>query len=1188
MPRPAVIVGLGGTGQWVLTWLKRDLLLSNNGVMPDNVKLLEIDTATKLEAGAKNLAYEEKRLATGQKEEEASVGGVTLGPGEFVYVGGEARPLAEDIKNKKYPQMGWFRAERWLNDLPPTAFTLDDGAGRLRQFGRLAVFKDILGQETHSKIWRALRTAIEAVRTATDEERKLEVIVVGSFAGGTGSGLFIDIALILRMLAQQLGVHHVLRGFFALPSAFTSAPDSEMKARSFAAWRELNRFMVVNANFPMPKIQYVLDNESFQIRPDQRLFDACYLVDGRRDNKPIAAEAKYGVFPVIAESISAMLDEKAGTAYTQWIFTNLAPEYSKRPDIPMYSAIGAYTVQVPAYFVEKKSTHLHAQQILLKLLSPKVEPDQFGYFTSRGALRHLELAAPDKNMEDKGFAGRKRSRRLLREKITYQGSQASPLMFTARIADIVEKCTESGTQQAQVIEQLARAGSVDPKAVAAAASWLSVFPNFGDDSAFEAIRKEVNYLMGYSVIQSYKRRDKEKEDETRLRFKKISDDLRQKFGGKTATGEEKDEFYGACGDTLEKCADTQASVFIKIVRLYLLDILMGRDENPIVAKSGKLGYAWDFFDGLVKEFGDFLEIMDKVRHRREEIKPELQMQGMSDRAKRYLDSVSGKKIFWLWEHPNIKGAEDAYLQAQQRNVDLRREDILHVFVRQTAVKMQAICTEARDILQHWIWHLTTGDDASGLPGLWDGVRNSLLEIENAQAYDRKFPLSEMVADKPLDASDDEIAKALSQWQWQVEVNQSAGVSISAQVLPASQDMPQVNLGDPALLDTSAKRIDASLSNQSALMELARRDFIGFAFRTTVAEEIKRVYPKPDDFANKVVKSKAEPLFYGSSNASSRKRSNLIRVKSQDNDPYFVGDDKSRSESLVGLLRKRENLDANQMDDGYSIQVVGSENPYKLTIVRTDDLYQYDNFGAWDECRIEYEKHFSDVGHKLDPSLMHIFPAEALAAKFERDDFRKTHIYRELHPQVVMLLEDPTALEQFLYLYAMGKVDDVEINGSYRWELKLKDGAEGVVWLTPNWNETEHKAARPKPSLLNAVHGFVVLKQNQSPNSHLPIDSAFAHRVIEETMAEMKKSVDGYSDIEYEVKWIEHQIGEDGIVGTIRKQAPDPDDGHERKEYVDLARVAEMKLLERKKDLESKLKGTNKPKPFVAPAKPASS
>ena len=35
MTRPAIVIGLGGTGQWVLTYLKKDLLEIGEGVMPD-------------------------------------------------------------------------------------------------------------------------------------------------------------------------------------------------------------------------------------------------------------------------------------------------------------------------------------------------------------------------------------------------------------------------------------------------------------------------------------------------------------------------------------------------------------------------------------------------------------------------------------------------------------------------------------------------------------------------------------------------------------------------------------------------------------------------------------------------------------------------------------------------------------------------------------------------------------------------------------------------------------------------------------------------------------------------------------------------------------------------------------------------------------------------------------------------
>lgn len=137
MSRPALVVGLGGTGQWVLTWLKRDLMLANNGELPKNVKLLSIDTASQLEAGTKRVN------ATGKEEEGIEVGGVTLDAGEFVYIGGDSKPEAERVKRGELKPIGkWYNAQKWLDTQSPAAFILDDGAGRLRQFGRMAVFKD--------------------------------------------------------------------------------------------------------------------------------------------------------------------------------------------------------------------------------------------------------------------------------------------------------------------------------------------------------------------------------------------------------------------------------------------------------------------------------------------------------------------------------------------------------------------------------------------------------------------------------------------------------------------------------------------------------------------------------------------------------------------------------------------------------------------------------------------------------------------------------------------------------------------------------------------------------------------------------------------------------------------------------------------------------------------------------------
>lgn len=1168
MARPSVIVGLGGTGQWVLTWLKRDLLLANNGQMPKNVRLLEIDTATKLEAGATRVT------GSGVQEEAAEVGGVSLDQGEFIYVGGEARRLAEQIRDGKHPQLNWFRAEKWLSDLPTTAFTLDDGAGRMRQFGRLAVFKDLLGQETDSKLWNALRTVFNEVRTATTEQTKLEVILVGSFAGGTGSGLFIDTALLLRHLARnQVGTdRYILRGFFALPSVFTNSPDEEMKARSFAAWRELNRFMVVNPYYPMPEIKYVMDNPQFHTRPDQRLFDACYLVDGRRNEQPIAAEAKYGAFPIMAEAIGAMMDEQAGTAYTQWIFTNLAPEYTKRPDLPMYSSVGAFSVQVPAYFVERVSTHAYAQKILLKLLSPANLPDDQGRWNVRGAARHLSLAAPDKNLEDRGFSGRTRSRRPLREAVVVGEEQARPTLFDARIADLVEACTDQNARE-RIVDQLAHAGAADAKSAAAAASWISYYPNLGDDPKLDAVKNRINDYMRFSLIQSFRRRDGEKEEDARGRLREISEVMRRRFGGRTQTGEDVEEFFGECGDALEEVKNTQLYIFRQIVRLYLKDTLMGRSENAIVARSGKLGYAWDLFDGLVAEFDTFLKLMDDVKHRREKIKPELRLLGLSEKAKRFLDSTANKKIFWLWEHPDVKGAEDAYLQAQQRNLDLRREDILHVFVSRTAVEMQNICREARDAAQVWIWHLATGDDARRLPGLWESIGEGMQAIHHAHSWDTNTPrVQKIVADAALDIEDADIANALKAWEWTVAyTGPEQSLTVNARISPVAADEKPEELASP-MLTASNRQGELSSNNQNKVLSLARREFVGHARRTNVAEEIKRLYPSAEKFVTEIVSNKAEPLFDGVIK-NSRKKSNLIRVQCNENDQYFVGE-----EGVQGILRYNANKPRNVRDDTYAIQVVGSENPYKLTIVRTDDLYAYDTFSAWDECKEAYKAHFSDVGHKLDPVLMHAFPAEARAAAYERAEFRKTNVYNEIHSRVVMLLEDVSALQQFFYLYALGKIDEKESSDKgYRWELDLGD--REPIWLTQGWDSARDGDRRPKPDILNAIHGYVILRSNQSPTQKKRIDTDAIQRWIDKEIEKFGST--DQKRVNEEMKMINTVLSEDGLVGWLRNQATDTHDSSVlRKDILDLARVMQMVFEDRLVVLEKKAKGVGTFKRYI--------
>ncbi|MBN1874421.1 MAG: hypothetical protein JXA33_09330 [Anaerolineae bacterium] len=1151
MPRPGLIVGLGGTGQWVLTWLKRDLLLSNNGVMPKNVRLLEIDTCTRLEAGASRV------MANGKKEEAAEVGGVMLGESEFVYIGGDAHPLAQQIKEQqsrdKEQVARWFHAGRWLSTQSPRTFILDEGAGRLRQFGRLAIFKDLKGEEAGSRIWPALRTAIEEIRSVVTQQSSLEIVVVGSFAGGTGSGLFIDTALILRLLAQQLNVHHILRGMFALPSVFTIAPDAEMKARSFAAWRELNRFMIVDPDFPVPEIRYVSTNPNFRIQPNQRLFDACYLVDGKRRGQPIAQEAKYGVFPMLAETLSAILDDQAGTAYTQWLFTNLALEYAKRPETPMYSAVGAYTIQVPAYFIQEHTSYEYGQAMLLRLLSPKRESIEDGRLMTSGAERHLELAAPDRNQEDRGFTGRMRSLTLLSDSVSYEDQSSKPTLFHNRIVEIVKDALDQNRRQSSV-ELLAR-GGIDR------ASWVTYFPNLGDDPRFETTRRAVAEQMQYNIPKQYRRRteDKETASEARARFKQIPNDLRTRFGGISAAGEEVEEFHGTCGDALQGCEYVQLTTFRQLVQLRLLSILNGQSDDALVAKSGKLGYAWDYFDGLANELNGFLDLMRDVRKRREEVKPEIRLAGMSKQAQDFLNATADKKIFWFWEHPKVKGAELEYLNAQQRLMEIRREDILHFYVVETVREMIAICEQVCNTLQRWIWHLSTGDNANQLPGLWDGIRNAEQELQNAHSYDTVSPkVQQLIANIDEGFSDEDIRHALGLWQWSATFANDR-FDLRARIQPQTTGETTYELSDPTLGSSSEFRRQIGQQNLEALLMLARRRFSSVAARTTVAEEIKRKYPDPKKFAEEIADISAEPLFDGTGSGCVKK-SNLIRVKIADSDPYFIGAD-----GLEGHLRGIHHLNRAIRDDVYGIQVVGSEHPYKLTFVRTDDLYTYDSYKAWNECLASYQVSISQEGGELDPVLLHNFMAEIEAVRIEQQLVRSGTEYRTLHPRVVVLLEDRIALEQFINFYMFGMIKESSASETlYRWELTWDRGEPQTLWLTKGWDK-QKQAYSPKPDIFDAIHGYVIIKKTQQIGFNYAVDTEFARILISQHLSKIGQleeremlhyHLEDRKGLVKELKHIGYDYVGDQIVRVLRQQ------------YVDLADVVRLILEERLRKLDT--------------------
>ena len=216
MYRPALIIGLGGTGVLTLRHLKATLLASQEGQkerkLPPQIKIIALDTVKEQEESART--SEDKQIAALR---------TALEPGEYFWIGGDVYDFVREIDQGRHPHISsWFQASSYLKSLPRAAFTLERGAGQLRQFGRLAIFYDV-SAPARSSIKNLLTGAIDEIRK-TGHFTMLDVFLVASVAGGTGAGMFVDMSYLVRQIAKTAQLSVRLRGFLVLPEAFSSIP----------------------------------------------------------------------------------------------------------------------------------------------------------------------------------------------------------------------------------------------------------------------------------------------------------------------------------------------------------------------------------------------------------------------------------------------------------------------------------------------------------------------------------------------------------------------------------------------------------------------------------------------------------------------------------------------------------------------------------------------------------------------------------------------------------------------------------------------------------------------------------------------------------------------------------------------------------------------------------------------------
>lgn len=264
--RPTVFVALGGTGMEVLLRLRRRILQHTwNGVRLSSLSdfplagFLYFDTDT-------NEGRESDRAAASDPMAAA----VKFAQGDTLQKKVDVAHYQRDIRN--YPFI-----EEWLPMADLSKIDTSKGAGQVRAISRLLFF-DVysefvkLFQAKASRVLANVTNDAALSRLGLKSKPPLRVVVVGSSAGGTGSGAFIDAGYAISSMQTPKAGEVDL--FLLLPGGYTGANRERVFANTYAAMMELEHVMREKRDAP-----YVERWGPFERNSAPKPYNEVYLLD---------------------------------------------------------------------------------------------------------------------------------------------------------------------------------------------------------------------------------------------------------------------------------------------------------------------------------------------------------------------------------------------------------------------------------------------------------------------------------------------------------------------------------------------------------------------------------------------------------------------------------------------------------------------------------------------------------------------------------------------------------------------------------------------------------------------------------------------------------------------------------------------------------------------------------------------
>ncbi|HEY5125616.1 MAG TPA: tubulin-like doman-containing protein, partial [Ignavibacteria bacterium] len=245
----SVFIGIGGTGRDAIIFAKKKIQEIYNET-PNLFSFLVIDT----------------------EAPKITDDNVRLEPNEYIYA--KVGNINDLLNNQNHIK----------NAIPEQilkkARNLTDGAGQIRGLGRIALLAN------YNDIRNQIKKAIDKVKDwkITDSQSNYKAIdnnvnihMVFSLSGGTGSGMFLDIAYIIRDLYKNEPADYIF-AYIMLPGIFESLPGTNnVGPNCYGALKEIDYFMNLSSE---DKFKFDYGNgETIVAKNYNPPFDIIYLIN---------------------------------------------------------------------------------------------------------------------------------------------------------------------------------------------------------------------------------------------------------------------------------------------------------------------------------------------------------------------------------------------------------------------------------------------------------------------------------------------------------------------------------------------------------------------------------------------------------------------------------------------------------------------------------------------------------------------------------------------------------------------------------------------------------------------------------------------------------------------------------------------------------------------------------------------